>query len=62
VRVRSDNAAPDDLTAVLAAGWHLEQRTAADLPTITADEGPKRTILRRTQQGKNPGLRSAGTE
>jgi len=38
VRVRSDNAAPDDLTAVLAAGWHLEQRAAADLPTITADE------------------------
>ena len=38
VRVRSDNAAPDDLTAVLAAGWHLEQRPAADLPTLSAEE------------------------
>lgn len=39
VRVRSDNAAPDDLSAVLAAGWGLEQRTpAADLPTIAAAE------------------------
>ncbi|GAB3638245.1 hypothetical protein GCM10027422_38350 [Hymenobacter arcticus] len=39
VRVRSDNAEPADLSAVLAAGWGLEQRTAAaELPTIAAAE------------------------
>jgi MoxR-like ATPase len=38
VRVRSDNAAPADLTAVLAAGWNLERTAPADLPTIAADE------------------------
>lgn len=38
VRVRSDNAAPDDLAAVLAAGWHLEQRIPADLPSLSAEE------------------------
>ena len=40
VRVRSDNAPPEALAAVLAAGWSLERRTEApaDLPSISADE------------------------
>ena len=39
VRVRSDNAAPADLSAVLAAGWNLEQTaTGTDLPSISAEE------------------------
>ncbi|MGI4874109.1 MAG: AAA family ATPase [Janthinobacterium lividum] len=39
VRVRSDNAAPSDLSAMLTAGWNLEQTTpAADLPSISAAE------------------------
>ncbi len=39
VRVRADNVSPDELNAVLRAGWQLEQpAAAAELPTISAAE------------------------
>lgn len=39
VRVRADNVAPDELNAVLTAGWQLEQPApAAERPTIAAAE------------------------
>ncbi|MBX0290706.1 AAA family ATPase [Hymenobacter sp. HSC-4F20] len=38
VRVHCDYVAPDQLAEVLEAGWTLERKTAAEAPTITAEE------------------------
>ena len=38
IRVRCDNVPPQQLNALLDAGWLLEQKIAGQKPTITADE------------------------